>query len=559
MDSQLLSNLKHIIEGEIITEADEKIKYSRDTSIFEIEPEAVICPKDSRDIKNLVNFVRENKKDNKNLSITVRSAGTDMTGGPLTDSILLDMTKHFNHVGEVGDDSAVVEPGVFYRDFEKETMKKNLYLPSYPASREMCAIGGIISNNAGGEKTLQYGKTNKYILGLRVVLADGNEYYFEKLNKSELEKKISQNNFEGIIYKKMQKLISDNIEEIKKSRPQVPKNSSGYNIWDVYCGNYFDLNQVICGAQGTLGIITEAKLGLVEKNKFEKLYVVFFKNLDKLPPFTQAVLKLKPTSLEITDDHTFKIYLKYAREMASLLGVHDIFSTIKLFLPETFLILKGGIPKLILLVQFEGEDEEALSSKIRETEKMVKNYGLQGRFCKSKLEADKYWRLRRDTFRLLREKIKDKHATPFVDDISIMPQNLAEFIPKLSKILDEYNILYTISGHLGDGNLHVIPLMDLNREEERKKIYEVTDKVYDLILGEKGSLSAEHNDGLIRSPYLEREFGPKVYNLFKQVKEIFDPDNIFNPHKKTGVTKEYAMSHMIKDESYIQRHPHKKE
>ncbi len=541
---------------EVVTDEDGKFKYKRDTSIYEIEPSAVVFPKNPSDIQKLVRLVNEEKKPN--ISLTVRSAGTDMSGGPLTESILIDVMRYMNKIEEVGKDFAITEPGVFYRDFEKETMKKNLYLPSFPASRELCAMGGIVSNNSGGEKTLQYGKTNKYILGLKVILADGKEYYLEKLTKHGLQEKVVNGGFEGEVYEKIYKLVTDNKKIIEDSRPKVSKNSSGYNIWDVYDGENFDLTQLICGAQGTLGIITEEKLKLVEKQKYEKLYVIFFKNLDTLPQFTQDVLKLKPTSLEITDDHTFKLYLKYAREMSELLGAGGIFSTAKLFLPEFLMVARSGIPKLVTLVQFEGDDKEILDGKIKQLETVVKKYKLKGRLCKTQLEVDKYWRLRRDTFRLLREKIKDRHSTPFIDDISVLPEYLPEFIPALTKILDEHKILYTISGHLGDGNLHVIPLMDLSVEEERKKIYEVTDKVYKLILEHKGSLTAEHNDGLIRSPYLEMEFGKEVFDIFKKVKQIFDPNNIFNPNKKTGATREYAIDHMINDKVYVQKHPHEK-
>lgn len=552
-----LNELKTKIKGEIITDEEEKFKYRRDTSIFEMEPTVVVLPRDSEDIQNLVELVKKHKNETPELSITARSAGTDMTGGPLTESVLIDFTKYMNQFLELGNNYAIAQPGMYYRDFEKRTLEKDLYFPSYPASREICAIGGIVSNNAGGERTLQYGKTNKYIAALKVVLSDGKEHEFRKLNKSELEKKMKQDDFEGKVYKRVYELVSGNRALIEESRPKVSKNSSGYNIWDVFDGKYFDLTQVICGAQGTLGIITEAKLKLVKRKKFNKLYIVFFKNLDTLPQFTQDVLKLKPTSLEITDDHTFKIYLRYAKEMAEILGSKGIFSTIKLFMPEFIMTLRSGVPKLVTLVEFEGDEESPIFEKIKQLEQLVKRYKLQGRFCKTQLEADKYWKLRRDTFKLLREKIKDKHATPFIDDISILPEYLPEFIPRLTKILDEHKILYTISGHLGDGNLHVIPLMDLAREEERNKIYEVMEQVFKLILEHKGSLTAEHNDGLIRSPYLEQEFGEEVYKIFVEIKKIFDPDNIFNPNKKVGVTREFAIAHIITDKQYVQHHPHR--
>jgi len=541
------NDLKEIIKGEISSDELTRKKFSRDTSIFEIFPEVVVSPKDTADIQALVEYVNKNKKKNTNLSLTARSAGTDMSGGPLTDSIVVDFTKYFNHIHTITKDYAIVEPGVYFRDFEKELLEKNEFYPPYPASKQLCALGGIVNNNSGGEKTLQYGKTNKYILGLRTILSDGNEYYVEKITVKEAEKKAKQKNFEGQVYKKILNLLSKNQDIIKPTRPNVSKNSSGYNIWDAYDGEHLDLTQLICGAQGTLGFVTEAKLRLVPKPKHSKLYVVFLKSLHELPAFVQEVLALKPSSVEITDDHTFRIYLRYAREMAELLGSSGgILETMKLFMPETLLILRHGMPKLIALVEFEGNETRDLNHEIRQVGEIVKRHKLIGHPCRTKMETEKYWKLRRDTFKLLREKITDRHSTPFVDDIIVRPELLPEFWPKLTSILDRSGIFYTISGHLGDGNLHIIPLMDLRKECEREKIYPTTDAVYNLTLQYKGSLSAEHNDGLIRSPYLKQQFGEEIYKIFEEVKHIFDPHNIFNPHKKIGVTKEYAMERMIK-------------
>lgn len=551
--------VKKIISGDVIESEEEKIKYTRDTSIFEMMPEVVVHPKNNQDVKNLVKFVTEHKHTNPNLSLTCRSAGTCMSGGTLTESIQLEFTKYMNSIKSIGEDYAVAEPGMYYRDFEKKTLEeKNLYFPSFPASRELCAVGGIVNNNSGGEKSLTYGKTNKWVRQIHVVLADGNDYVLEKISKSELDKKMAQKDFEGEVYRKMFELITKNQELIKKSKIDVSKNSSGYNLWDVWDGEHFDLTQIFCGAQGTLGIMLDAKLGLVKRSLHEKLYVVFFKNVNQLPEFTKSIMELKPTSLELTDDHTFKIYLKFAREMAEILGSGGLFQTIKLFTPETLLVLRYGIPKFVALVEFEGDDEHELNQKIKKVAQITKEQKLVGRFCRTKLEREKYWRLRRDTFKLFREKIKDKHSVPFVDDVCVRPEFLPEFIPKLQEILDKNKVLYTISGHLGDGNLHAIPLMDLSDENNRKKIYSVADQVYQLVSNYRGTYSAEHNDGLMRGPYLKKQYGDDIFKLFKQVKEIFDPQDIFNPHKKVEATFEYARQYMITDKQFVQHHPHKK-
>lgn len=545
---KLIESLKSKIKGEVYTDGQIDPKFSLDTSIFTMTPSMVIAPKDAADVETVVSWVLENKKKNPDLSVTARSAGTDMTGGPLTQSVLLDFLPYFNQIKEIKTTHTVVEPGVYYRDLEKALKEKDLLYPAYPASKDLCAMGGIVNNNSAGEKTLRYGKTNKYIEEYHIVLADGKEHVIRKLSAKELDKKMKEKSFEGELYKKMYTLLSKNKELIAKSRPVVSKNSSGYNIWDVMDaeGN-FDLTQVICGAQGTLGMVTQAKLRLVPLPKKQKLYVIFLDHLNQVPMILQDILKLKPSSLEITDDHTFKIYLRYAREMAKVLGSKGIFAAFKLFLPETMLILRHGMPKLVLLIEFEGDETKELNEKMREVNDIVKRNKLVGHPCKSRKEADKYWKLRRDTFKLLREKIKDRHSTPFVDDIIVRPEYFPEFWPQLTEILDRYKLFYTISGHLGDGNLHIIPLMDLKNPLERAKIYPASEEVYKLVLKYHGSLSAEHNDGLMRSPYLEMAFGENVYNIFAEIKKIFDPQNIFNPHKKVGATKEYAKQFIIKD------------
>jgi FAD/FMN-containing dehydrogenase len=521
-------------------------EYAYDKSIFKLKPKIVVFPKNIEEIKKLVNFAKEN-----NLNLTCRSGGTDMSGGPLTDSGLIVFTKYFNKILEINQEEkyVIVEPGIYFRDFEKEINKYNLMLPSYPASKEICALGGMIANNSGGEKTLKYGKTQNYVVGLNVVLNDGNEYYFEKVSGEKLQLKLSQQNFEGEVYRKIYKLLKENYELVQKSKPKVRKNSSGYNIWDAYGINqdeWLDLTKLFVGSQGTLGIITSAKIKLVEKDKFSKLAVIFLKNLNQLPEFTNEILKLQPTSLEITDDHTFKIFLKFAKEMASLLGAKGIFSQFKMFLPEIFLVLKIGLPKLIILAEFTSNDEKEIQEKINQTKEIVKKYKFLIRVPKTEEETEKYWRLRRDTYRLLREKIKNLTASPFIDDFIIPPEKLPEFLPELYKILDNYKLIYTISGHLGDGNLHIIPLVDLKDERQRKNIIEITDKIYDLVLKFNGLLTAEHNDGLIRGPYLEKEFGKEIFSIFQEIKNTFDPDNIFNPYKKVNASKENVEKFMLR-------------
>lgn len=545
----LFSNLKGF-KGKISFDEESLKKHSRDASIFEIMPSAVAVPEDTEDIERLVAFVAENKKNHPELSLTAWAGGTDMGGGPLTDSVVVDM-KNLNSIKSLPEieNEATVESGMYYRDFEKETMKKGLLLPSYPASREICTVGGIVMNNSAGEKTLRYGKTNKHIVSLKVILSDGKEYEIKPLSEKELENKKSQNNFESEVYRKIHKLVSENKEIIEKARPNVLKNSAGYALWDIEKNGKFDLTQLFCGSQGTLGILTEARLRLIKPKEHRRLVVIFFKNLKPLPDAVNALLPLDLESMESFDDNTLKLALKFFPAIAKRIKGQNIFTLLAQFLPEAFIGLRMmGLPKLIVLAQVAENSEEEAEEKAKKIKEVLRSFPVASRIIKTAKEAEKYWVIRRESFNLLRQKVKNKRTAPFVDDFAVRPEHLPEILPAALKIMKEHKIQATIAGHVGEGNFHIIPLMDLSKKEERDKIPAVADKIYDLVLKYKGSITAEHNDGLIRTPYLEKMFGREVMKLFEETKKIFDPQNIFNPRKKIGATKDFVFR-LIRSES----------
>ncbi len=399
-----------------------------------------------------------------------------MSGGSLNESIILDVTKHINHIGNAEDNSITVELGAFYRDLEKKTLKKNLIMPSYPASKDLCAIGGIVSNNSSGEKTLNFGSTKDYIQKLKVILSDGNEYEFKPLSKSELDEKIRQQDFEGEIYKKIFELIQKNKKLIKDAKPDVSKNSTSYFIWDVWNGETFDLSKLFVGSQGTLGIITEATFKLIKPKTHSSLLVIFLEDFNNLSEIVNKTLEHKPESFESYDDHTFSLAIKFFPDIVKSLKT-GIISLGLQFLPEFFMMITGGIPKLILLAEFTGDSEEEVEQKAQTAREDIKKFHSKTRVTTSKKGAEKYWTIRREGFNLLRHHIKKGRTAPFIDDTIIKPEKLPLFLPRLSKIMDQYDITYTIAGHIGDGNLHIIPIMDFTRPES-KIIFKELEKKY---------------------------------------------------------------------------------
>jgi FAD/FMN-containing dehydrogenase len=554
-----IEELRKGFKGEIADDAATLSVFSHDASIFEVKPALVISPKDSTDVQYAVKAVLAARAAGEHVSLTARAAGTCMSGGSLTDSVVVNMMPHMNTMSDVEISAdkksgyAVVQPGVFYRDFDAETRRRDLIMPAYPASRELAAIGGMISNNAGGEKSPVYGKIERYLLELTVILADGNEYVFKPLSKAELEAKMKMPTFEGRLYKQIFELLSKNDTAIKAAKPAVSKNSAGYylwNIWDETANEgkgVFDLTQLIVGSQGTLGIVTEAKLRLVPVPKVSKLMVIFLKELSRLGDLVAALHETHPESLESYDDKTFKLVLRYFPQFVKLMHQKGLLSLAWQFIPEFFTVIKmGGIPKMVLMVEFTGDTAAGVEERVARATEAIKKFNVPFRVTHSEEESHKYWTMRRESFSLMRNNLRDRHTAPFIDDFAVKPEVMPEFLPKLTAILDSYSFAYGMAGHPGDGNFHIFPMLKLEDQNERAIIPKLSEQVYDLVLQYKGTITAEHNDGLVRSPYLEKMYGADIMRLFEATKKIFDPENIFNPGKKVGSSLGYSLSHIRK-------------
>ncbi len=526
--------------------------YSHDASMFELRPKLVTQPTDASDVEKLVKFVADGKKKDASLSLTARSAGTDMSGGAINESIIVDFRKHFIKIERVTKETAHAQPGVLYRDFEPETLKHGALMPSYPASRDLASIGGMVNNNSGGEKSLEFGKTEDFVTELEFVFADGKARTVKPLNKAELAKKMKQKDFEGEVYKKLFKLVDSHYDQIKAAKPHVSKNSTGYNLWDVWDREkgVFDLTKLIVGAQGTLGFVTDIHFRLVPKREHSGLLVLFLKNTDDLGEIIPKVLQAKPATFESFDDATMWLGIKFMPSFHKMLGWSGVLKLLVSFIPTAFHInVWRGIPKLILMVEFNGETEDEVRGKVKALHRDLSHY--RARYEINGFEEDategkseKFWLMRRYSFQLLRSKVKDKHTAPFIDDLVVPPKHLTSFLPKLRVIIKKYDLFATIAGHMGDGNFHIIPLMKLEDPKDRKKILPAMKAVNNLVLKYDGSLSGEHNDGLVRGPWLEMMYGPAMLKHFKEAKHIMDPQNIFNPHKKADADWEFSFGHI---------------
>ncbi len=540
-----MQGLKKKIQGEVSTNLNARQRVSQDASIYEVVPDVVVRPKDEADISALVSYVSSQKKMYPKLAITPRSAGTDMSGGPLGSSIVIEMTPHFNKVPSVKDGLLHVQPGVYVRDIDPLLDKLGLQLGCVPASRQLCTIGGIVANNAGGEQSLRYGNADRSVKELTVVLADGKPYIVKPLTKKQLDKKLSESTYEADLYRKVYTLIENNYDTIKNARPRVNKNSMGYNLWSVWDRDtgIFDMTQLFTGSQGTLGIITDIKIETVHKAPYSGLLLAYLPSTKRLGEIIAKVMEHSPATFEGFDDVTFNLGIRYFKTFRRQLGTKEYLRQ-QAALASSVAKFKGHLPNIVLMIGFDGESHNEVVSKINLLQADLKRYKIRTDIESDEQSSAPFWQIRRASLALLRHQIHGRYASPFIDDMAVEPRYLTKFIPELRKIIRKYKLPATIQGHFGDGNFHIIPLMDIKSPNEQAKLEPVMRELIPIVLKYGGTMAGEHNDGMVRGSWLPAVFGNDVAAHFREIKEIFDPLYIFNPHKKTDASWEYSMSHI---------------
>lgn len=568
MEKELIQELKSLIEGDV--DMSEEILNSRSTdySIFSVKPQVVVFPKHSKDIQELVHWVDVKRQMGgySDLSLTVRAAGTCMSGGSLNESIIVDTTKYMSGILEIVKKDygfqynpitkhsfpvvghVKVLPGTPYKILEQELEKYSMVMPCFPASKNLCAVGGMVGNNGAGEKSLKYGQNKDFVLELKAVFSDGNEYHVKPISKTELDAKMIEDTFEGRLYRSVWNLIQRNRNEIKEAKPKTTKNSSGYLIWDVWDEETqtFDLTKMIVGAQGTTAIITEITYKVVPIETFSNLLVLFADSSERLPKIVENLSGFDIETMEVYDKHTFKFAVRFFKDFLKDKGILGILKYAFNFIPEIWMSLTGGIPEYVVLIEFVSNDRKEIEGEAIRAEKALGFLKLPSRILTTEKEIEKYWNIRRDSFKLLSDHSKKLRTAPFIDDCVIPVVHYPAYMKELTELLDSRKLLYTVAGHLGNGNLHVIPLMDFQNPETQKIIFELSEKVYTIVKKYEGSITAEHNDGIIRTPYLPYMFGDHMVSVFQELKDIFDMRNIFNPKKKVGGTVEDIQNWIIK-------------
>ncbi|MBO6622766.1 MAG: FAD-binding protein [Balneola sp.] len=483
-------------------------------------PKGVAFPKSIADIQNLV------KKANKeHFSITARSAGTSLAGQTTGSGVIMDVSKFMTKIVEIDPENkkTVVEPGVIRDSLNGEAGEHNLLFGPDTSTTNRCMIGGMIGNNSSGSFSIKYKTTREHVLSMDVVLSDGSRARFEPLTLTELEKKKKLGNLEGSIYRGMLSLLEKNKDLIRNNypHPEIIRRNTGYALDKLLemepfspGGKAFNLCELLCGSEGTLAMTGSAILNLVETDSIQKIVIPHFNTIHESMLATIEAVKYDPSAVELIDD----IILNATKGNPEQ-------SQNRFFLDKE--------PKSILVVQFTGNDEAEIDLKIDQLIQSLSNKGLGYSFpvLTDVSEMKSVFDLRKAGLGLLMGLGKEARSPTFCEDTAVRVQDLPEYVKRFQKILDKHKTTCVFYAHASVGELHLRPMIDTMTDEGIEKMKVMAEEIAELVGEFRGSLSGEHGDGRARAPYIEKVLGKEMMPLLKQVKEIWDPNYIFNPGK----------------------------
>jgi FAD/FMN-containing dehydrogenase/Fe-S oxidoreductase len=506
--------LAETVSGEVRFDRVSRALYSTDASVYQIVPLGVVIPRTEADIVATVHVCNRF-----NVPLIARGGGTSQAGQSIGPGVILDTSKYFNRVLEVDNAGrrARVQPGCVLDDLNRDARPLGLQFAPDISTANRATIGGMVANNSSGARSVIYGKTIDHVLELRVVLADGSVVRCGPLDDRALDAKCSQPDLEGSCYRAVRRLAEEHAGEIERRYPKILRRVGGYNL-DAFVPDRrtagFNLANLFVGSEGTLGMVVEATLRLVELPKAKAVMVVQFAKLLDALAATPAVLAHQPAAVEVVDRYVLDS-TKLNPEAARLRG-----------------FLRGD-PGAILLIELYGDTASALAPRLDALEADLRGRGFGEDLVRATDPTDqaRIWKLRTLALGLSMAEKGDSKAISFVEDTAVAPENLHDYIAELLEIIARHGTKAGVYAHASVGCLHVRPVIDLKTAEGERRFQAIAAEVAALVLKYGGALSGEHGDGLVRSPFQETMYGPVLYHAFRELKQTFDPKRLLNPGK----------------------------
>ncbi len=518
-----LENLKNSLVGDLYFDATNsidqtiRIAYSTDASVYQELPLAVAIPHIKDDLFHLIRFATQN-----NVTLIPRTAGTSLAGQVVGSGIIVDVSKYFNSIIEVNVDEqwAIVQPGVIRDDLNAYLKPLGLMFGPETSTASRAMIGGMIGNNSSGLHSIVWGDTRENLISAHVIINDGSEIILEELDHKRYFEKLSLNNREGEIYRALNELITnkENIDIINSGYPKkdITRRNTGYALDYLVDPNVpFNLCNLLAGSEGTLGIITEAKIKLRPLPPKEVgLLCVHFNDMVECMHGNVIALKHHPDASELVD--------KYILDFTD---GHPTYQYNRFFIE--------GDPKALLIIEFRGDSKEEVEYKANRLKIDLIEQGLGYAYplITNAKEAALVWDVRKAGLGLIRNLPGDSQPVNLIEDCAVSPVDLPAYVEDVQSMLKEEGVHASYYAHAGAGELHIEPFVNLKTVEGKKQFRSILEKTTDLIIKYNGSLSGEHGDGRLRGEFIGKVLGEKVYTLLQDVKSTFDPSGIFNANK----------------------------
>src|SRR5215472_8111642 len=504
MNEDLYQALKTRIAGEVRFDRASRLMYSTDASIYEIEPIGVVIPRTHEDVFAAVEIARDFQ-----VPVLPRGGGTSLAGQTVGEAVVIDMSKHLNRVLEVNKEErwAIVEPGVVQEQLNLHLKPMGFLFGPDTSTANRATIGGMMGNNSAGSHSILYGKTIDHVVEMDVVLASGERRAFREMK---CEDAVMRGGLEG----RIADIVRANREEIDRRFPKILRRVSGYNLDEFVRNGKFNLVKLVVGSEGTLATVHQAKVRIEPRPPATALCVVHFADIVESIRASDIILPFKPAAIELIDDMIINLG-RNSLEISRLMGFVE------------------GNPAALLLVEFYGENEAELRSKLDAMEAALKREKAGYAYVRAfdPAEQTSIWKVRKAGLGLLLGMKGERKPIAFVEDCAVEPSKLPEFFIKFRDVIHKYDTSAGYYGHASVGCLHIRPLINTKDARDIRIMKDMTDDITDLVMEFGGGMSGEHGDGLARSHLNEKLFGPQIYRAFQNVKAAFDPDYRMNPGK----------------------------
>jgi FAD/FMN-containing dehydrogenase/Fe-S oxidoreductase len=525
----LAQALGDVFKGEIRSDPFTRSMYATDASIYEIEPLLVVFPLDELDVRACMQFGFKH-----NVPVIARGAGTGLAGEALGKAIVMDLSAHMNRVLELDKarKQVIVQSGVVLASLNRSLAPYGFRFAPDPASGNRCTIGGMIANNASGAHSLKHGETSQNLIAARVCLMDGTVTLANpvRLDSGEFEQKKLEEGLSGKIHRELPGVVRKHAAAIAAKKCKAERDRSGYALGRVLNDEIYDLSKLICGSEGTLGVVTQAVLKVEPLPGRVAMAVVYFSSLLAAAKAIPAIRQTEPAACELLDERLMAIARSAAPQLARLL-------------PQK--------AKALLIVEYEGQDEAETNQALADLQAKLPKGGFQSIVLVNEpQEQVEIWATRDAATPLLYRRTDGLQPVPVVEDGAVPVDQLAAYIEKAGKIFAKYKLQWSAYAHAGHGEVHLRPLMNLRDKAHLDILEPLAGEVHAAVWECGGTISGEHADGLVRTQFVEKQAGADLYAAYKEVKALFDPAGLLNPDKKISADEHLMLKNLRFGENY---------